>query len=74
MKKTDIDQQISVIHGSSPEMYSFLMDTIQDAQSLGSIVQIITIIPPFLQTDEKGIPKITPLDCSPNQAVEPMKQ
>ena len=90
MADKNIKEQIKIIHGTSPELYDFLMDVIQDAQSLGSIIQIVTIIPPFLELSENGERKfktyisgcspntpepmkINTDDCSPNQAVEPMK-
>ena len=68
MSNTSFKDQIRVFHGASPELYNFLMDLIQDAQSLGSIVQIVTIIPPFLELNENGERRFKTYSggCSPN--------
>jgi len=49
-----IGEQMKVIHTVSPETHEYLMDIIQDAQALGSIVHVITIIPSVLAVTDNG--------------------
>lgn len=67
-KETPVAQ--STVYRSNPEFMEYLNNVIQDAQSSGAIVHVITILPPHIErVGDNGL--ITIQGCNPKAEICP---